>query len=117
MEGGPGVRAGDCVKVQSYDLGEDVQMVFGIMGDYGERPYLRLESADDMHAIKISGEATDNPNENDYQNMYKISHKDSSRFFKKGAIYHNRTLHRNFKRDTDSSGVPTDEPAHDTLPN
>jgi hypothetical protein len=49
--------------------------------------------------------------------MYKKSHENSSRFFLKGAVYHNRTLHRNFKRDTDSLGHLTEEPAHDTLPN
>lgn len=117
MENSPAAPAGKWVNVHSFDFGEDMQLIFGLMSEFGERPSLRgPERGDDMHAIKISGEGTEDPNEKDYENMRRIGHKDSIRFFLKGAVYHNRRFHQNFRRDTDSSGVPTDEPATDTLP-
>jgi RHS repeat-associated protein len=42
---------GSWVTVHAVDFGEDTQFIFGIMGDFGERPAMRLEAADEMHAI------------------------------------------------------------------
>ena len=61
------------VTVKSFDFGEDTQLIFGLMGEYGERPSLRgPEWGDQDHAIKISGKGTESPNEEHYQNMKHI---------------------------------------------
>jgi RHS repeat-associated protein len=41
---------------------------------------------------------------------------DPNRFSKKGAVYYDRNLHANIRRDTDTTGSFTDLPAKDTLP-
>ena len=112
-------RVPNDVTVYTFDFGEDNQFLFGAMADYGERPSTRGPKwADPMHAIRISSEATENPNEADYQSMLKIKqHMDSIKYTKKGAKYYDRRLRNNFYRDTDSTGVSTKEPVTDTLDN
>jgi RHS repeat-associated protein len=117
---GYGSPPADGVTVYTFDFGDDMQFLFGIMGEYGERPKGGIDRNDEieMHAIKISGEATDPVNEEDYQNMRKIqAHKDSIKYFNKGALYYNRKLNTNIYRDTDTTGEPTDKPTMDTLNN
>jgi len=120
MESGPSSPAGHWVEVHSFDFGEDTQFMFDLMSEYGEHPGKSkgMEWADEMHAIKISKEATDVPNEEDYQNMMRIKqHNDSIKFIKRGAVYHDRRLGFNIWRDTDTSGTMTDKPTKDTLEN
>jgi RHS repeat-associated protein len=61
-EGSPTTPATPGMTVGTVDFGDDMQLLFGIMGEYGERPAMSLEWGDEMHANKISGEATDDPN-------------------------------------------------------
>jgi RHS repeat-associated protein len=113
----PGTPAGPGTTVKSFDFGEDTQLLFGIMGEFGERPAMSLEWGNEMHAIKISGEATDDVNEHDYQNMLKIkAHLDSVREGKQGVRYYSRQQGWNIYRDTDTTGELTDLPVHDTVP-
>jgi len=61
MEGGPGELAGSGVTVKSFDFGEDMQFLFGLMAGYGERPSLEgPERSDPTFAKEIGDKATEN---------------------------------------------------------
>jgi hypothetical protein len=116
-EDSPGTPVGPGMTVKSFDFGEDTQLLFGIMCEFGERPSMSLEWGDETHAIKISGEATDEANEQDYQNMLRIkAHLDSVREGKQGVKYYSRRTGKNIYRDTDTTSTLYDQPVQDTIP-
>jgi hypothetical protein len=86
-----------------FNFDEDMQFLFGIMSEYGDRPSTNGPVPGDPNfAIRISGEATEQPD-------------DSKRYSRKGAIYYDENLQQTFERDTDTSGSRTDKKAKDTL--
>ena len=73
-----------------------------------------VEKDDENQKNKANKEPDDNSNTTKPVKEAKTN--DPNRYSRKGAIYYDRSLHSNIRRDTDTTGTLTDLPAKDTFP-
>ncbi|HLA59090.1 MAG TPA: hypothetical protein VK622_10030 [Puia sp.] len=94
------------MEIHSIDFGGHFLGLFGLVID------AHMEDAESagilfQNTVEILADDIDDKSKTD----------DQSRLFKKGSVYYDQRLLHNFKRDTDSTGSPINEPAKDTLRN
>jgi len=108
-------------------IGQDAMDAIGLVG---LGPTEKPEVPDPEVATDLAGESNeavekDDENQKDKANKEPDANSnttkpdaktnDPNRYTKKGAIYYDRNLHFNIRRDTDTTGTLTDLPARDTL--